>query len=137
MTYTASELNDLLRGILIDERQFFADQTKDLNITGQQARTLAYIEQHPGAIQRELAEAFKRRGASMSNMLKILERDGYIERRRSADNDRVKVLYLTELGHQTVAAVTSVLKASEDKLVENLSQQDIDELMTQLKKIKF
>lgn len=133
----AKELNKLLRGILIDEQRYFTEHVKQADVTSQQARTLGYIDKHPGAIQRDVADAFKRRGASISSMLKNLERDGYIERKRSPTNDRTKVLYITEKGKQIITEVDSIFKTIEEKLVENMNESEVNELLTSLKKIKF
>lgn len=133
----AKELNKLLREILIDEQRYFTEHVKQANLTSQQARTIGYIDKHPGAIQRDVADAFKRRGASISNMLKNLERDGYIERKRSPTNDRTKVLYITEKGKQVITEVDDIFKTIEKKLVENMDDLEVSKLLTLLKKIKF
>lgn len=68
-----------------------------------------YIEENPGTIQRQLADSFHLRNASVTNMLKNLERDGYIERKQDKKSARIKRIYLTDLGKEQVNEMKKVL----------------------------
>lgn len=131
----ARQLSNLLRKITIGEQHLVTEQSKTLGVTEQQARTLGVINAHPGIIQRELADRFNRRGASISNMLKNLEHDGYVERRRSPQNDRNKQLFLTVKGKALVAAVNQIFDTTEAALIKDLTPAEVQTLITTLQKI--
>ena len=61
-----------------------------------------YIQENPGTIQRQLADSFHLRNASVTNMLKNLERGGYIERKQDEKSARIKRIYITDLGIEQV-----------------------------------
>ncbi|GAA2501835.1 MarR family winged helix-turn-helix transcriptional regulator [Winogradskya humida] len=71
------------------------------DLTFEQAQVIGYLEQKPGAIQRDIAEMTRTTAANISLLLKVLERRGLVERRTGGGNERSKRLAAAE-------AVTSV-----------------------------
>lgn len=61
-----------------------------------QGFVLMHLWDHDGLAQGEIASAKHVRPATMTNMLKRMERDGWIERRRDSEDERVVRVYLTE-----------------------------------------
>lgn len=85
-------VSNLFRSIMNKARWDSERKLKELEVTPQQARAIAYIIDHEerGLIQKDLADAFQRRGASITSLLQGLESRGYIERRIPANNERQK-----------------------------------------------
>ena len=110
---------------------------KDLKINQQQARVIAYIaeNQDMGLIQKDLAEVFHRRGASITSMLQGLERNGYIERRIPKDNERQKNLYILPKGLSIVQQINQIFDRSESNLISSLTENERVELLRILEKI--
>ena len=110
---------------------------KDLKINQQQARVIAYIaeNQDKGLIQKDLAEVFHRRGASITSMLQGLERNGYIERRIPKDNERQKNLYILPKGLSIVQQINQIFDRSESDLISSLTENERVELLRILEKI--
>ncbi|WP_312681567.1 MarR family winged helix-turn-helix transcriptional regulator [Lactococcus taiwanensis] len=110
---------------------------KDLKINQQQARVIAYIaeNQDKGLIQKDLAEVFHRRGASITSMLQGLERNGYIERRIPKDNERQKNLYILPKGLSIVQQINQIFDKSESNLISSLTENERVELLRILEKI--
>ncbi|KZK37286.1 MarR family winged helix-turn-helix transcriptional regulator [Lactococcus taiwanensis] len=110
---------------------------KDLKINQQQARVIAYIaeNQDKGLIQKDLAEVFHRRGASITSMLQGLERNGYIERRIPKDNERQKNLYILPKGLSIVQQINQIFDRSESNLISSLTENERVELLRILEKI--
>ncbi len=96
------EMMDLFRLYFNFSKRFYGEEVKFSQLTPQQGRTLMYIQAHPGMIQRELADNFHLRNASVTNMLKNLERDGYIQRKQDEKSARIKRIYITQLGDQLI-----------------------------------
>lgn len=110
---------------------------KDLKINQQQARVIAYIaeNQDKGLIQKDLAEVFHRRGASITSMLQGLERNGYIERRIPKDNERQKNLYILPKGLSIVQQINQIFDRSESNLISSLTENERVEFLRILEKI--
>jgi MarR family transcriptional repressor of mepA len=127
------EMNRLLRTYWFFLRRFYGNEIKFTTLTPQQGRTLMFIDKHPGVIQRELADIFHLRNASVTNMVKNLERDGYLERRRDENSARIKRLYLTEYGKKDVAAMRKNFAGIVKKLSDRVDEELLDQLVPLLK----
>ena len=97
-------ISNLLRSIMNKSRESMEQRVKDMDISPQQGRMISYIVQNEdkGLIQKDLAEVFQRRGASITSMLQGLEKKGYIERRIPENNERQKNIFVLPKGKALV-----------------------------------
>ncbi len=130
-----AEVNRLLRLYMIQTQRFIMQQTSILQVTPQQAHTLAYIKKHPGLIQRELSDFFHLRNASVTNMVKNLERDGLIERKIDPKSARNKRIYLTKKGEEIAQDIEDQMNYLNQQIVDRLDENDIDNLLTSLENV--
>ncbi len=130
-----AEVNRLLRLYMIQTQRFIMQQTSTLQVTPQQAHTLAYIKKHPGLIQRELSDFFHLRNASVTNMVKNLERDGLIERKIDPKSARNKRIYLTKKGEEIAQDIEDQMNHLNQQIVDRLDENDIDNLLTSLENV--
>ncbi|GGI62258.1 MarR family winged helix-turn-helix transcriptional regulator [Limosilactobacillus caviae] len=128
-------MNRLLRTYMINMHHFFTTLTPQLTLTPQQARTLLYIKDHPGLIQRELGDYFHIRNASITNMLKNLERDGYIVRRNDNESARIKRIFLTKEGIEKTSQIKDVFDQAYQQIVEQLDEETIDAVIKSMMNI--
>ncbi|WP_461215337.1 MarR family winged helix-turn-helix transcriptional regulator [Lacticaseibacillus sp. GG6-2] len=136
MKKNAEIINHQLRLIMIQQqRRMLERMSAKVGVTPQQARVLSEIHQHPGIIQRELADAFQRRSASVSNLLHILERDGYIVRKVPEASGRTKQIFLTPKGQALVAGFTKDYDSIENQMVANLTPDEQEQLIGLLDKV--
>ncbi|WP_054749785.1 MarR family winged helix-turn-helix transcriptional regulator [Lacticaseibacillus thailandensis] len=136
MKTNVAMINDLLRQIMINQQHSLQDTlTLNVGLTPQQTRTLNVIQQQPGIIQRELADIFHRRSASISNLLQILERDGYIERKIPADSGRSKQIFITDKGKNAIQGFDQYFDDVENRMVANLTEKEQGQLITLLGKV--
>ncbi|MBD5806349.1 MarR family transcriptional regulator [Lactobacillus sp. 0.1XD8-4] len=119
-------MNRLLRTYMVNMHHFFTTITPQLSLTPQQARTLLYIKDHPGLIQRELGDYFHIRNASITSMLKNLERDGYIIRKNDNESARIKRIFLTKEGIEKASQIKEVFDRACQKIVAQLDEESID-----------
>ncbi|WP_125713154.1 MarR family winged helix-turn-helix transcriptional regulator [Companilactobacillus kedongensis] len=131
----AQEINYLLHSILFNEQRLFNEQSTNLDLTVQQARTLELIQKDPGMIQREIADALSIRDASVSSMLKNLERDGYVKRRKDRRSDRNKRIFLTDKGDEIIKELGNLFEDVEKQIVKPLENSETKDLLVLLKKI--
>lgn len=130
-------VSNLMRSIMNKSRESMEQRVKDMDISQQQGRMIAYIAQNEdkGLIQKDLAEVFQRRGASITSMLQGLEKKGYIERRIPEDNERQKNIYALPKGKALVGEINEAFYAAEKDLVHALDEAEIQELTALLRKI--
>lgn len=128
------ELGDELRSYFIYSKRFYSEELKQKN-TPQQGRTLMFIEANPGVIQREIGDIFQIRNASVTNMLKNLERDGYIERRQDPKSARVKRIYITDSGKKQVALMKQNFSEILAKMSNKVDESLLDQLLPLIKEL--
>jgi len=132
----ASEVNTLMRSIMIHQQRKYEDNTRDYNVSRSQARTLEYLRDNPGVNQRQLATHFNHREASTSGLLKNLEKLGYIEKHvNKGSQDRSKKIYLTDEGRKVTDTIGVIFTETESEALNGLNDNEIDELISLLNKI--
>lgn len=135
MDECAQETNYLMHSILFNQQRLFNEKSNKYDLTVQQARTLELIEKTPGMIQREIAEFLSIRDASVSSMLKNLERDGYVIRRRDRHSDRNKRIFLTDKGMAIIKELGHLFAEVENQVVAPLSKDETSILLKLLRKM--
>lgn len=130
-------VSNLMRSIMNKSRESMEMRIKDLDISQQQGRMIAYIAQNEdkGLIQKDLAQVFQRRDASITSMLKGLEKKGYIERRIPKNNERQKNIYVLPKGKALIDQTNEAFYAAEKELVQALNAEEVEELTRLLRKI--
>lgn len=110
------------------QQNFVAQSLKYLELNPIQARSLNYIAQHPGTIQKNLAGYLEKPNATVTNILKSLEKADFIKRKIPVENERQKQLFLTAAGERVIGEVEQIF-AQLNALVElELTAKEIDSL---------
>lgn len=127
----------LMRIISIKLKLKADNEIKRLDINSQQGRMLRYIHehQHDGLIQKDIAEAFNRKSATITSMLQGLEKKGYIERRIPKDNERQKNIYLLEQGEKLISDIGIAFSKIESEALSVLTKEEAETLNKLLSKI--
>lgn len=109
----------------------------ELGLNSQQGRVIGYIYDHQdeGIIQKDLADVFHKRGATITSMLKGLEKNEYIERRIPSDNERQKNLYVLPKGEKLINDFNEVFSDLENKITSCLTEEEFKTLEKLLSKI--
>lgn len=109
------------------------------DITNQQARVVGFIgeKQDEGITvnQKDIESYLDITGASVSNLLRGLEKKGFIERIRSASDDRAKEISLTLKGRELIATFNSVFSETENKIVQGMTEEQKKMFLELLKKV--
>lgn len=136
-TFLKSPYSDLIRSIGLKIKMKADEKINELGLNSQQGRMIGYIyeHQHEEIIQKDLAEVFQRRGASITSMLQGLEKKGYIERRIPKDNERQKNIYVLPKGAALVEDFNKIFIEVENSITENLTQKEKDIFLSLLIKI--
>lgn len=132
----SNDLNNLMRSIQIKEQRIYHEKTVDYQLSPSQARTLIYIEAHPGVNQKDVADQFHIRGASTSTLIKKLVAKGYVEKKPSrGSQDRSNRLFLTATGAKLATRFQKTFTDVENQLITNLTSAEADTLIQLLSKI--
>jgi DNA-binding MarR family transcriptional regulator len=100
---------ELFRSIIWTQRKAVEEWIRDRDLTVEQAMVIGYLEQRPGAIQRDIAAMSRTTAANVSLLLKGLERRGLVERRTEGGDERSKRGYATQAGIESIAGLDAAL----------------------------
>jgi DNA-binding MarR family transcriptional regulator len=111
------------------------DWLRQRELSQQQGFTLGYVDQNPGAMQREIARISRTSAASVSSLLQGLEVRGLIERRTEDGDERSKRVYATPAGSALISGFDDAMIAAEESLLAPLDATERATLHALLTKI--
>ena len=117
------------------QKTYIHERLRKTGINEIQARTINYVFTYPGVIQKDLAQYLGKQNATITNILKLLEKKNYIKREIPASNERQKKLYITEDGEKLVALIEKIFLDLENVILSSLYDLEIKNLKVGLKKI--
>lgn len=94
-----------------------------------------YLSSHPGASQDEIREYYALDKTNVARDAKRLEELGHIRRQVDENNRRQYQLFLTEEGKAFLPVIRAAYNSFSNKLVANLSQDDLHTLCNLLEKL--
>ena len=115
---------DLVRWIGWAQMKAGEDWIRERELSHAQAFVLGYLVQNPGAIQRDIAEVSRTTAASVSSLLQGLERNGLVERRTEAGNERSKRVYATPEGAQLIAGFDTAMAEVDESILAPLDEAE-------------
>jgi len=98
-------------------------------------RILFYISNHPGCLQRDIADSCDVDPSTLSTVLSNMESKGYIERRRFEVNNRSNAIYITEEGKKQSDKATEFLLETSKIALNGFTDKEADELRSYLERI--
>ncbi|MEH6412525.1 homoprotocatechuate degradation operon regulator HpaR [Pseudomonas sp. NPDC089395] len=115
---------------------FFRPALNAHDLTEQQWRVIRILRQQGELESHQLAEAACILKPSMTGVLKRLERDGIVGRRKSAEDQRRVFISLTEKGHQAFLAMSEEMGRNYEKILSQFGEQKLQHLMQLLEEMK-
>ncbi|MFE9610858.1 MarR family winged helix-turn-helix transcriptional regulator [Streptomyces sp. NPDC006012] len=101
----------------------------------QQAFVLDYLADHPGAIQRDIAQVTRTTAANVSGVLRGLEARGLVERRFEGGDERSKRVFATSDGIELISGREEAMIAVDESILAPLTPAERATLQTLLDKI--
>lgn len=101
-------------------------------VTGIQSRILGFIHRNSDKrdiFQKDIEEEFDIRRSSVTSVLQLMEKNGYIERVSVSEDARLKKLIITEKGLETQKNVHDFILKFEKSLRDELSEDEADILI--------
>lgn len=134
---SAAQINQLILELWVEtEGQGPQFQHSDFELTGQQHTVLERIANDPEITSARLAAEMGVTKGAISQHLGVLEKGGYISRRRSERDGRIQVLELQERGIAYRDALRRYEEFTVDRYLARLSADDIAEIVAALTKLK-
>jgi len=132
---TTRRIAFLLAQLGSDASAAFERAVAQLGITASEAGLLRLVGRNPGIGQKAASEQLRVGPSRIVAVLDRLERNGSIERRRSATDRRSHEIRLTSAGEQLLAELRSIAEAHEAAFAEGLDGDEADQLAAHLEKI--
>lgn len=126
---------ELFRSIMQAQRKAAEEWIRARGLTFEQAVVIGYLEQVPGAKQRDIADMSKTTPANISLMLKVLEGRGLVERRTESGDERSKRVYATAAGIALIAGLNEAMAEVDEGIFAPLTAAEQDTLEALLDKV--
>ena len=97
---------------------------------------LRFLGENDGCRQKDIADRFFLRAASVSGVLNTLEKQGLIERRQNPRSRRETLIYLTEQGKDKLVQVHKFYEEINELWFEDFSEDEYEDLMELLGKLQ-
>jgi DNA-binding MarR family transcriptional regulator len=126
---------ELFHSIMGAQRKAAEEWARARDLSFEQAMVIGYLEQRPGAIQRDIAGMSRTTAANVSLLLKGLERRGLVERRTEGGDERSKRVYATPAGIALVAGLDAAMAEVDEAVLAPLNNAERAGLEALLDKI--
>ena len=118
-------IQNLVRVVQLYER----DEFKPYGLTTTQCYALIHINDNPHYTMQTLSDKMNLDKSTMTRILNILERDGYLVRYKDQNDKRIVMARLTDKGVQTTKSLEESTKAYYMKIVNNLPKGQVDDVL--------
>ncbi|GGG08905.1 MarR family transcriptional regulator [Paenibacillus albidus] len=117
---------DLFQIIGLKLKKRADESIKELGLNAQQGKIIEYIykNQDKHIIQKNLADRFHLRGASITSILQVLEQKGYVERKIPATNERQKNIYVLPKAIELIDDFNDSFHKVEDEIIQVLTEEE-------------
>ena len=112
----------------------------DYEITGKQGAIILYVHeesQKRDVYAKDIEVEFDMRRASVTGIIKLMEKNGLIEREENIKDARLKKLKLTERAIEAREKLKKEIVKVENKLTEGISKEEIKTFFEIMKKMSF
>ena len=133
---TASDVGAALHAALWAMRTHNAKAVLGTGITGPQAGVLWFLHEYKSLSLTRLAELQGNTPANMTGIVRRLERDGLILRRRHPTDNRVQMVELTAKGSEITRKARKALDLSMAHLFEGSSPEDLAVTLRVLEQVR-
>ncbi|ADG91784.1 transcriptional regulator, MarR family [Arcobacter nitrofigilis DSM 7299] len=121
---TAYKINQSLSKVLID-----------FDIAPEQRVILEVIDKNKKVSQNELSQYLKKDKTTVSRTLDVIERKGYIVRKYTNEDKRIKFITLTSFGKEALDKTEKTVNLFREKTLNNFSKEEIDTFYHFLEKL--
>jgi MarR family transcriptional regulator, organic hydroperoxide resistance regulator len=118
------DIRQSLDKISFQMRRDYNESLRELNLYVGQDNLLSRLWLGDGITQMQLCEHLKCEPPTVTNMVKSLEQNGFIYRKRDQQDARVMRIYLTDEGKELEKPVESKWKQQQEKLLRSILPEE-------------
>ncbi|KYG33635.1 MarR family winged helix-turn-helix transcriptional regulator [Priestia endophytica] len=118
------DIRQSLDKISFQMRRDYNESLRELNLYVGQDNLLSRLWLGDGVTQRQLCEHLKCEPPTVTNMVKSLEQNGFIYRKRDEQDARVMRIYLTDKGKELEKPVEFKWKQQQEKLLHSILPEE-------------
>ncbi|MDO5522020.1 MAG: MarR family winged helix-turn-helix transcriptional regulator [bacterium] len=111
----------------------------EYGLTSVQSRVLHFIAQKgqndAPVYQKDIEGIFDVRRSTVTSVLQLLEKNGYINRESVLSDARLKQLKLTEKGREATTVVAKIIMEEEEHILKDVTEEEREAFFGTLKKI--
>lgn len=125
--------NMLSRNLMAAARERGVDE-----LTAMHGWILGYLcrNEHKDIFQKDIEAEFKICRSTVTNILKLMEKKGYIKRESVPYDARLKKLVLTDTGRELHEKTKDMIDMLEEQTVERISKEDLDTFYRVIDQVK-
>jgi DNA-binding MarR family transcriptional regulator len=123
------EMGELVRRLVRAFQMFERDRVRVLGFTFSQCYTLLEVSREDGISMNDLSERMNLDCSTMTRVVDLLVRDGWLERRRGSDDGRKRLVYLTAGGSSMASRIREDIEAYYREVLSNLPEGRVDEVL--------
>lgn len=134
------DIRESLDKVSSQMRRDYSESLRELNLHVGQDKLLARLWLGDGVTQMQLCEHLKCEPPTVTNMVKSLEQNGFIYRKRDELDARVMRIYLTDKGKELEKPVDFKWKQQQEKLLHSILPEErliLRELMKRMERNLF
>ena len=126
-----------LQRLIHQKVEVFKVESKD-DLTLVQAHTLRYLDEHKeeDVFQRDIEKVLNVRRSTCTEILNVLERDGYIERHSVNSDKRLKKLVLTAKTKELHLTISKNVERLEALLKKDINEEELEIFFKVIDKMK-
>ena len=110
----------------------FVEECKAFDLTPVQYAALVAIQNHPGIDATRLSAVIAFDRSTLGSVIERLETKGYIERKPSLEDKRIKLLYLTKAGGALLRDIMASVDRAQARMLQPLKPADRKTLLALL-----
>lgn len=126
---------DYTRKVAENMNCVFSPVSENYGLTMMQTRILMELHQYESHTVGSLADSTCIAGANISAMCKKLEGQGFLERVRNREDERVVLVVLTKLGEETVTEIDRLCNEKISQHLINETEETFEDIITGLQKL--
>lgn len=119
-------------------RRYIDNETSKYGITHMQAMIIRFLKNRDDSpiFQRDIEKEFDIRRSSVTSVLQLMEKNGFITRTSDRSDARLKQIRLTEAGSDAWNMVHSILRKTDEKLATVITPEERQKLSVILGKLE-
>ncbi|MFD1957549.1 MarR family winged helix-turn-helix transcriptional regulator [Paenibacillus thailandensis] len=118
------EIRELFDKLSARMRRDYSESLRELNLYVGQDNLLYRLWSGDGITQMQLSQHLNCEPPTITNMVKSLEQNGFIYRKRDEKDARVMRIYLTDKGKELEEPVRRIWQQHQDKLLKSISTEE-------------